>query len=103
MNNQKNNKNFVLDETLRLLGEQYRSGLYEFLYRYEFSVYQKMRQLEDTITDNFDNMSISELKSILSKYWKLHVESAKRYESEKQLNFNVNDVKKEINNELNIL
>ena len=101
MKNKKNTKDFILDETLRLLSQHYVSGLYEFLYRYEFSVYQKMRQLEDTITDDFDNMSISELKSTLSKYWKLHVESAKRYESEK-LNFDVNEVKKEISNELNI-
>jgi len=101
MNNKENSKDFILSEVLRLLSGRYQVGLYEFLYRYEFSVYQKMRQLEDKITDDFDNMSISELKSTLSKYWKLHVESAKRYESEK-LNFDVNEVKKEISNELNI-
>jgi len=101
MNNKENSKDFILGEVFRLLGEQYRSGLYEFLYRYEFSVYQKMGQLEDTVIDDFDNMSISELKSTLSKYWKLHVESAKRYESEK-LNFDVSEIKKEINDELHI-
>ena len=101
MNNKNNDKDFILSELLRLLGERYEIGLYEFLYFRYHDVYMKIREIEDEITDGFDNMSISELKSTLSKYWKLHVESAKRYESEK-LNFDVNEVKKEISNELNI-
>jgi len=101
MNNKENSKDFILGEVFRLLGEQYRSGLYEFLYRYEFSVYQKMRMIEDQITGNFDDMSIKDLKNILTDYWKLHVASIKRYESEK-LNFDVNEIKKQINSELHI-
>jgi len=99
MNKQKNNKDFILDETLRLLSENYPDGMYEFLYFRYHEVYMKMRQLEDEITNDFDNMSISELKNILADYWRLHVESIKKYKSEGQLNFNVSEIKIQMNNE----
>jgi len=102
MNNQKNNRNFILDETLRMLSERYEIGLYEYLFKYQYPVYAKIREIEDVITDNFDNIPIEELKNILADYWRLHVESAKKFKSEGQLNFNVNEVKGQINDELHI-
>jgi len=102
MNSQKNNKNFVLDETLRLLSQQYLDGMYEYLFKYQFSVYAKMREIEDVITENFDSIQIEDLKNILAGYWRLHIESAKKYRSEKQLNFDIGEVKGQISNELNV-
>jgi len=103
MNSQKNSKDFILSEVLRLLNERYEIGMYEFLFKFHYPVFEKIRMIEDTITNDFDNMSISELKNILADYWKLHVASIKKYKSEGQLNFNADDIKKQINNELNIL
>ncbi len=102
MNNKNNDKDFILSELLRLLGERYEIGLYEFLYFRYHDVYMKIREIEDEITDGFDTLSIKELKDILADYWRLHIESIKKYKSEKQLNFNVDGIKKEINDELHI-
>jgi len=101
MNNQKNDKDFVLSEVLRLLSERYCDGMYEYLYRYQYPVYERMRKIEDTITENFDNMRVEDLKNILGDYWKLHIESAKKFKSE-GLNFDIGEVKKKIGNELHV-
>jgi len=102
MNNRKNNKDFILSETLRLLSEQYPFGLYEYLFKFHFLVYKKMREVEDEITENYDNGSVEDLKNILAVYWKLHIESIKKFKSERQLNFDIGEVKIRINNELRV-
>jgi len=102
MNNKNNDKDFILSELLRLLGERYEIGLYEFLYFRYHDVYMKIREIEDEITDGFDTLSIKELKDILAIYWRLHIASIRKYKSEKQLNFDVNEIKKQINSELNV-
>jgi len=102
MNNQKDNKDFILSETLRLLNKHYPIGMYEYLYKYHFEVYQKMREIEDEINLNFDNQSIEDLKNILAVYWRLHIESIKKFKSEGQLNFDIGEVKIRINNESHV-
>jgi len=102
MKNKKNTKDFILSETFRLLRQHYPVGMYEYLHLYHFSVYAKMREIENEIIDNFDSRSINDLKDILACYWRLHIESAKKYKSEGQLNFNVSEIKKQINDELHV-
>ncbi len=73
-------KERILREVLRLLGEKYPNGLYEYLYKHRRELYNQLIHLEGSIDMAFLTGTIGELKAVLRDYWRLHIQMIKEYD-----------------------
>lgn len=91
-------KEKILKEVLRLLGEKYPIGLYEYLYKRCPDLYNELILIEHDIDRSFlsDSVSIDEFKAILRDYWKLHMIAIREYKKADQLNFNLPKAREEM-------
>ncbi|HEX3036115.1 MAG TPA: hypothetical protein VHT73_13515 [Thermodesulfobacteriota bacterium] len=89
-------KDFILDETLRLLNERYPIGLYEYLYKHREDLYRELLALEDRIDKAFLSGTVEELKSVLREYWTFHMRAKREF---KQTDLNLVQIRKEMNEE----
>ena len=103
MNNCTQEKENIIDGTLKLLAERYPIGLYEYLYEYEHDMYKTMRELEDEVDDAFLHKNTEDLKKVLREYWTLHMEAIGELENQDDLNLKVSEVKQQIQEELRVL
>jgi len=88
-------KNFTLEELLRLLAERYPIGLYEYLSKYEPEMFRKMRDLEDDFDNAFLYKATDDLKKILREYWTLHMDAIRKFKNQDKLDSSVNEVKEQ--------
>ena len=81
MREKKEKKEAILKEVLRLLGERYPCGLYEFIYKYKPELYNKLTCLENEIDRGYldDSVTIEGFKAILREYWKFHMEAIQEF------------------------
>ena len=98
-----NEKENIIDETLRLLSEKYIIGLYEYLFMYQPGMYKELRDLEDEISNDYLSKSIEDLKEVLRRYWTLHVEAIGEFENRDDLDLRVSEVKQQIQEELHAI
>jgi len=91
-------KDFILQETLRLLGERYSVGLYEYLYKYRPDLYRQLVDLEDRIDQAYlnPNASIDRLKAVLREYWTFHLAVIKEFKQKGQLGLNLPQARQEM-------
>jgi len=102
MKNYTQEKENIIDETLRLLTERYQQGLYEYLFKYQPEIYKELRDLEDELSIDYKNKSIDDIKAIMRKYWILHSMAKKEFENQDDLDLEVSEVKQQIQQELHI-
>jgi len=100
MNNCIHDKEAILEEILNLLAKRYPTGLYEFMYEYHPDMYRRMRELEDEVDNAFLDGTTEELKKVLREYWTLHMEAIRKFKNLDELDFSVNEVKQQIQEEL---
>jgi hypothetical protein len=91
-----NDKDFILEETLRLLNKRYPIGLYEYLYKHRPDLDTQLLELWDRIDKAFLSGTIPELKAVLREYWTFHMKVIKEF---KQTDLNLSQVRKEMNEE----
>ncbi len=89
-------KEAIIKEVLRLLGEKYPVGLYEYLFKHRPELYKKLQHLEDRIDQAFLSATIQGLKAILRDYWTLHIMAIKEFKEIDQLDFNLPVARKEL-------
>ena len=100
MNNYTQEKEHIINETLKLLAEKYPIGLYEYLFKYQPEMYKELRDLENDISRDYDHKSIYDIKAIMRKYWILHSIAIKEFENQDNLDLEVSEVKQQIQQEL---
>jgi len=93
-------KENIIDGTLKLLADRYLIGLYEFMYEYHPNMYRRMRELEDEVDNAFLYGTVGDLKRILREYWVIHTTCIKEFENQDELDLKVNEVKQQIEQEL---
>jgi len=98
-----NEKENIIDETLRLLSEKYIIGLYEYLFMYQPGMYKELRLLEDDISSDYLDKTIGDLKIVLRRYWTLHMEAIREFETQNNLDLVVSEVKQQIQEELHAI
>jgi len=91
-------KEYILQETLRLLGEKYPIGLYEYLYKYRPDLYIQLVNLENGIDQTYlnPNASIDQLKAVLREYWTFHMRAIKEFKQRGQLGLNLPQARQEM-------
>lgn len=94
-------KERILKEVLRLLGEKYPIGLYEYLYKQCPELYKQLLDLEDRIDQTYlnPNESIDQLKAVLREYWTFHMTTIKEFKKTGQLDLNLSQVRQEMTEE----
>lgn len=103
MNNYIRDKDIILEELLNLLAGRYPIGLYEYLYSCQPGMYKRMRELEDEVDNAFLHKNTKDLKKVLREYWTLHMEAIRKFKNQDILNFSVNEVKQQIQQELHFV
>ena len=93
-------KENIIDGTLKLLAERYKEGVYEYMYQYHPDMYRRIRELEDEVDNAFLFKTTEELKKVLREYWTLHMEAIRKFKNLDELDFSVNEVKQQIQKEL---
>jgi len=91
-------KEYILQETLRLLGEKYPIGLYEYLYKYRPDLYKQLLDLEDRIDQAYinPNASIDQLKAVLREYWTFHIKAIQLFNTDNSFENNLVEARKEM-------
>ena len=89
---------FILKEVLRLLGEKYPTGLYEYLYKLRPDLYRQLIDLEDRIDKAYldPNASIDQLKAVLRNYWKFHMTAIREFRQAPKLGMNLTEAREEM-------
>lgn len=96
-----NEKEKILKEVLRLLGEKYPRGLYEHLYKYCPDFYKHLLELEDRIDQAYlnPNASIYQLKAVLREYWAFHMTAIKEFKQIGQLDLDLSQIRQKMTEE----
>lgn len=91
-------KERIIKEVLRLLGEKYPDGLYEYLYKHCPDLYGQLIELEDRIDQTYldPHISVEQLKTVLRDYWMFHVTVMKEFKQVKQVDLNLSQVRGEM-------
>jgi hypothetical protein len=92
-------KDRILKEILRLLGEKYPVGLYEYLYEHNRGTYEAIIRVEDKVDQAFLFGTVEELKAVLRDYWKLHMEGIKQFKQAGGICFNQTLARKKLEEE----
>ena len=98
-------KEHILKEVLRLLGEKYPIGLYEYLFKHRPDLYRQLVDLEDRIDQAYLNPSapIDQLKAVLREYWTFHMKTIKEFKLDEtrveQLDLNLVEIRDEMTEE----
>lgn len=94
-------KDAILKEVLKLLGEKYQPGLYEYLFKLNPNLYRRLTELEDRIDRAFltDSVSLEGFKAILRDYWKLHMTAIKELKQTEQLDLDLSRVRQKMTEE----
>jgi hypothetical protein len=79
-------KESILKEVLRLLGEKYPIGLYEYLFKNQREGYKELLRLEDRIDMAYLIGTVEELKAVLREYWRFHIKVIKEFEKADKFN-----------------
>ncbi len=103
MNNFIKDKDIILDELLKLLTERYPEGLYEYMYQYHPDMYRRIRELEDEVDNAFLYKTVGDLKKVLREYWVIHMTGIRKFKNQDELDFSVNEVKQQIQEELHTM
>jgi hypothetical protein len=81
----------IAKKTLEQLNQFYPAGLYEWLFQYRKSKYNKLVQLESGIDEVMLNGTEDEMKDILDEYWSFHKtcieDFSNNYEAKSKLNY----------------
>lgn len=85
----KQDKNKLLDEVLKILGDRYPVGLYEYLFNYSPDLYNWINQTENKVEKVFLSGSFDDLKEVLTEYWILHMRAIETYKADKHTNFDM--------------
>jgi len=96
-------KENIIDGTLKLLAERYPIGLYEYLFKYQTEMYKELRDLEDDISRDYLDKTVGDLKEVLREYWSLHIQAIKEFENQDDLDLKVNEINKQIQQELHAI
>ena len=96
-----NEKEAILKEVLRPLGEQYTIGLYEYLYKHCPDLYKQLLELEDRIDQAYLNSDapIDQLKAVLREYSTFHMAAIKEFKQTGKLDLNLSHVRQEMTEE----
>ena len=89
-------KETVLKEVLKLLGERYQPGLYEFLFRYRGDLHKQRLELEDRIDRACISGTLAELKEALRSYWVFHMKALEEFKRDPQLALDLTRVRQEM-------
>lgn len=94
-------KERIIKEVLRLLGEKYPSGLYEYLFKHCPDLYKQLLDLEDRIDQTYlnPNASIDLLKMVLREYWTLHMAVIREFKQTGQSGLDLSQAKQEMTEE----
>lgn len=79
-------KESIIKEVLRLLGEKYPIGLYEYLFKHHREGYKELLRLEDRIDTAYLKGTVEELKAVLREYWRFHMQVIKEFEKADKFN-----------------
>lgn len=79
-------KESIIKEVLRLLGEKYPIGLYEYLFKHHREEYNELLRLEDRIDTAYLKGTVEELKAVLREYWRFHMQVIKEFEKADKFN-----------------
>lgn len=94
-------KDGILKEVLRLLGEKYQPGLYEYLVKYRPEMHRALMGLEERIERAFLSNGIDNegFKIILREYWRLHIRALELFSAVGQMDFDLPEIREKMSEE----
>jgi hypothetical protein len=90
------NKDELLRKTLEDLGRYYPTGLYEFLFKHKYDLYERLQEVECQIDQAYLTGTVDDLKLALREYWNLHRIAIKEFNNTTALNIDIEEIRKEI-------
>ncbi len=88
-------KDELLRKTLEDLGRYYPTGLYEFLFKHKYDLYERLHEVECDIDKAYLAGTVDDLKLALREYWNLHRIAIKEFKNT-ALNMDIEEIRKRI-------